>query len=373
MLHDRQGGRRRLRACVRQDRGSSWGLVEGRPFPWTGAGLVGAASLLGVAMVASCGFHTGDDSSATGTPTTPADTPVESPTMDTCEAWLKDSSGLQVPEEACEGDWDTFRAELQALGGGVFPVGDGRYFLVYFPTGWAPETGKMVVALHGTGGCAEWMLNWWYQATTGVRTYALAALQYYDRSTGEYDDDATIYANLQSMMAQLRGHCPLETTHVFYHGFSRGSAQSFPVAVRDRAGEKIFSAFIADSGTAGLDYDTLADAPDDALTGSRFWMWCGENNCSSVPPYSSTMCERMSEDMVPYVEGHGGTVDALVQDPLGCHGVFNDCTIGEEISCPDTDCSGEHDPNCNCYDCTNRKADNLGTSLETLFAYIDSF
>ncbi len=32
-----------------------------------------------------------------------------------------------------------------------------------------------------------------------------------------------------SPVSQIRAHCPLEHTDIFYHGFSRGSAQSFPV------------------------------------------------------------------------------------------------------------------------------------------------
>ncbi len=344
-----------------------WGGLE--PVAWWDSCIpAGLCIALGVVLGVGCQPGDDDDGDTTSTPSSMA-----TPTMTTCWDWLDSSAGLDVPDEACEGDWDFFREELANRHGGTFPVGDGRYYLVYFPESWTPDIGKLVVAIHGTGGCAEWMVNWWYQATNGIKDYAVVALQYYGGSGDDYDPDDVIYANIQAAMEQVRAHCPLETTHVFYHGFSRGSAQAFPIAVRDRGGDKLFSAFIADSGTSSLDYDTLASASDNALTGSRFWMWCGQHNCSSVTPYSSTMCERMEEDMVPYVEGHGGTVDALVKDPSGCHGIFNKCTIGDEFACPDTDCGGDHDPNCNCYDCSNRKADDLGDSLEALFAYIDGF
>ncbi len=100
-------------------------------------------------------------------------------------------------------------------------------------------------------------------------------------------------------------------------------------------------------------------------------MWCGAYDCSTVDP-TTTTCDRMESVMAPFVDQHGGHVDALVSDAAGCHGVFNECTHGE-LQCPDLDCDGDDDPDCNCYDCHNRTAENIGTSLHTLFDYIDSF
>ncbi len=298
--------------------------------------------------------------------------PAQPPTMDTCKQWIEDAAGAQdLPAPECAGDWAFFRDLLETEGGATFPVGDGRYFLLWFPEGWGAGDDTLVVSLHGTGGCAEWMMNWWYQtAGESGRGYAIAALQYYTRSSETYDDDEVIYQNLQDMIARIRSHCPLETVDIVYHGFSRGSAQSFPIAVRDRAADQIFAAFIADSGTSSLSYDTLETAADDALTGARFWMWCGAFDCSTVEP-TTTTCDRMETTMAPYVTGHGGTVDAIVSDPDGCHGIFNECSHGT-LQCPDLDCEDDGGPSCNCYDCNNRTADNLGDSLPLLFDYIDA-
>jgi len=279
--------------------------------------------------------------------------PAAEPTMEECHQWLASSEELTVPI-ACP-DWSFFRDELFERGGGVFPVGDNRYYLALFPDDWETVTDrKVIVSLHGTGGCAEWMLNHWYQTSWPAHSWVLVALQYYDPRTNEYDDDEIIYQNLGAVLDELQAHCPIAGSDVFYHGFSRGSAQSFPVAIRDRAGRQAFAAFIADSGCAGLDHPTLRNAPADALDGARFWMWCGENDISTVDPGRMT-CEVMEEDMRPYVESHGGQVDALIREEGAGHGMFEGC-----VTDPDPDC-------------TPRTADNLGPSLPLLFEYIESF
>ena len=83
-------------------------------------------------------------------------------------------------------------------------------------------------------------------------------------------------------------------------------------------------------------------------------MWCGENDISTVDPGRMT-CEVMEEDMRPYVESHGGQVDALIREEGAGHGMFEGC-----VTDPDPDC-------------TPRTADNLGPSLPLLFEYIESF
>jgi beta-lactamase superfamily II metal-dependent hydrolase len=286
-------------------------------------------------------------------PTTALPDLQEEPTLEECRQWLASSEELAVPI-ACP-DWSFFREELFKRGGGVFPVGDNRYYLALFPDDWETLTDrKIIVSLHGTGGCAEWMLNQWYQTSSLDHSWALVTLQYYDQESRQYDNDEIIYQNLQAVLDGLHTHCPIAGSDLFYHGFSRGSAQSFPVAIRDRAGRRAFSAFIADSGCSGLDYPTLRNQPADALAGARFWMWCGENDVSTVDSNRMT-CDVMEENMRPYVQDHGGQVDALIREDGGGHGMFNDCA--------------ENDPE----DCGNRTAGNLGPSLPLLFEYIESF
>jgi len=234
-------------------------------------------------------------------------------------------------------------------------VGEERYYLVYFPAGWETDPGqKVIVTLHGTGGCAEWMVNHWYQASSPDHAWALVALQYYDRESQQYDDDTVLYENLKTVFRDLTAHCPVGESSFFYHGFSRGSAQSFPLAIRDRAEAQIFSAFIADSGCAGLNYPTLREAPEDALAGARFWLWCGQNDVSTVDASRMT-CDGMEEDMVPYVEVHGGVVDGFVREEGVAHGMFNGC------------------PEDGSDDCHMRTSDDPGPSLPLLFEYLESF
>jgi len=289
--------------------------------------------------------------SATAAPETQV--PNAEPTMEECRQWLASSEGLTVPI-ACP-DWSFFRDELFERGGGVFPVGDNRYYLVRFPDDWDTVADrKVVISLHGTGGCAEWMLNRWYQASSSGHSWALVALQYYDSEGEQYDGDEIIYQNLEAVLDDLQAHCPIAGSDVFYHGFSRGSANSYPVAIHDRAGRRAFSAFIADSGCSVLFHPTLRDQPADALAGARFWMWCGENDVSTVD-HSRMTCDIMEEDMRPYIEDHGGQVDALVREEGAGHGMFSGCV-------------DENDSHC-----TPHTAENLGPSLPMLFDYIESF
>ncbi len=282
------------------------------------------------------------------------------PTMAECRQWITSSATLSVPI-ACP-DWMPFRLGLLQRGGGAFtvgPAGNERYYLVWFPDDWENVADrKIVISLHGTGGCAEWMLNHWY-TTSLTHSWGLVALQYYDPRTRLHDDDEAIYQNLEAVVGDLRAHCPITGSDIFYHGFSMGSANSFPVAVRDRAAaDHLFAAFIADSGCAGLNHPTLKNAPDDALTGARFWMWCGENDISTISPTRMT-CAVMRDDMIPYVEGHGGQVDALVEEEGTSHGMFEGCEEDPDYH-PDTECHP-------------RTADNLGPSLPILFEYIERF
>jgi hypothetical protein len=122
-----------------------------------------------------------------------------------------------------------------------------------------------------------------------------------------------------------------------------GSARTFEIAMLDRANEgmKTFSAFISDSGTGfaetgGQIPAYLRDAPPDAYSGARFWLYCGERD------HRGQTCRDM-ERIKPLIINHGGTVDALYRNPTGGHGIF-----------------------------TTGRPGNPGPALTALFDYIDT-
>lgn len=263
-------------------------------------------------------------------PTAPptAAAPAESgtaPTMASCRAWLREQHSLDYPDHGCQEHADVLNS-VAGTGGGVIPLQDSKFFITWFPDDWERLTDKtLIVTLHGSGGCAERVYQWWSRPAA-ERNYALVALQYaHADATAEegyaFDDAEQIYDNLRTVFADLQAHCPLDDTTVVYHGFSRGSARSFEIALLDRAadGMGVFAAFISDSGTGfaetGSEVPTyLQTAAADAYSGARFWLYCGGED------HDGQTCEDMKR-MGPLLEEHGATVTTYRYAPGG-HGIF---------------------------------------------------
>jgi len=93
-----------------------------------------------------------------------------------------------------------------------------------------------------------------------------------------FDDAQVIYANLTTAYEQLQTHCPIADAAVALHGFSRGSALNYQLALMDRgaSGRQAFSSFVCDSGgpgpigSAGIMPGYLEGAPPDAYAGAHF-------------------------------------------------------------------------------------------------------
>ncbi len=109
---------------------------------------------------------------------------------------------------------------------------------------------------------------------------------------------------------------------ILYHGFSRGSALSFQIALMDRGndGMGFFSSFISDSGggfaeTGGEIPGYIQNAPADAYQGAHFWLYCGGKD------HNGRTCQDMDrmEKIIPTLSG---TVDELYKYDPGGHGIF---------------------------------------------------
>jgi predicted esterase len=262
-----------------------------------------------------------------------------------CNAWIESNHSLKYSNHGCQKSPDILKA-IKGYGGGVIPIGANRFFIICFPDGWEKLSDrKLVVTLHGSGGCAESLFQFWYKLSAR-RKYAIAALQYAEEdSTGtlHYDDSLQIYKNLRAMLGELQTHCPLQDVPIVLHGFSRGSARTFELALLDRAdgGLKAFSTFVSDSGTVfaenqGRLSPALQNAPADAYNGARFWLYCGGKD------HNGQTCNGM-ERMKQFVLAHGGAVDDFHKNPTGGHGIF-----------------------------TTGNPRNPGQSLTALFDYIDA-
>ncbi len=253
----------------------------------------------------------------------------EAPTLETCTAWLRENQvqpSVTFANHSCEepGQLAALDTALQA-GAGVIPLGEERFFIAWFPPNWDELTDrKIIFSLHGSGGCAERLSDWWLRASTG-RGYAIVALQYAEiGADGEavFDDSETVYANLTTAYETLRTHCPLDDTVAVLHGFSRGSEEIYHQAMLDYGedGQHLFSAFIADSGagfvmSGGREPAFIHDGGPDLFGGAHFWLYCGGFD------HEGRTCEGM-ERMQPLLEQHGAVVDELYTYPQGGHGIL---------------------------------------------------
>ncbi len=269
----------------------------------------------------------------TQTPT--EDTPVpesgESPSMETCQAWIRENHSLDYVNHGCAEHADILQS-VEGMGGGVIPVGDERFFIVWFPEGWAQSSDREIIfTLHGNNACTEQNFQWWQGMAEG-QNFAVVALQYAEEDLTDedpneehlFDEGAVVYANLTTAYDELQAHCPLQGVPAIYYGFSRGSALSYHLALLDRSpeGRGLFSAYIADSGGTGPagTGDTppgyMQDASPVAYDGAHFWLYCG------MKDFDGVRCDDM-EKASALIQRHGGVVDEFHVSTTGGHGIFN--------------------------------------------------
>lgn len=215
------------------------------------------------------------------------------------------------------------RRALYDAGGGIRAI-NNRYYGAYFPAAFgASGQSRVLVALHGTGGSpeAEWVIDW--GAELQARGWGFLGLKYVDDSTGVHDNDATIYANIKAMIDEARAACAFGSPSLFLVGFSRGSAEAFPVAYHDLKDRRLFTAIGNNSGSWVLNAPLPATleavrADASAFAGGRFWMYCGEQDRVLGFP----MCDGM-EAAKSFVQARAGSVLELYRDPAGAHGGLN--------------------------------------------------
>jgi hypothetical protein len=242
----------------------------------------------------------------------------------TYREWIQGNHSLDYPNHGCE-DYADILTSVQNSGGGVIPLANDRFFMTWFPENWDTLPDKrLIVTLHGNGGCAEKLFQFW-QKPAMRQNYAIAALQYAaEDASGNFvfDDSVRIYEHLRVMLDTLNTHFSLEDVPIILHGFSRGSARTFELAMLDRAddGMQAFSAFISDSGTvfpenAGQLSALLQQADPDTYRGAHFWLYCGGQD------HGGQTCRGMNK-IQQFVLAHAGVLDDFYQHPTGGHGIF---------------------------------------------------
>jgi len=215
---------------------------------------------------------------------------------------------------------------LKQAGGKKVSLEDGTFFLQWFPDNWNKiKTKHIVITLHGSGGHAERMFNFWYR-NRKYHNFAIIALQYAksdEKGNMKFQNSYEIYKNLRHIIEYLRKSGFYKKGIVLIlHGFSRGSARIFELAALDRAndGMHVFSSFIADSGSSlAENYGRLSPflnkLSTNAYSGARFWLYTGTGDHRGR---TSVGMQKMKE----FIEQHSGKVDELFLYDTNSHGIF---------------------------------------------------
>jgi hypothetical protein len=277
--------------------------------------LLPAAMLFGIA---ACG---GSSPTAPTPTTTSAPATTTTPTaLATCAAWSATQRAAGVP--AGRGDVQSQREALYSAGGGVKAVSN-RYYAMWFPANWPSSSiRRVMIGIHGTGGApeTEWSVDW--KNLVAARGWAYIGLKYVDDTSGVHDDDATIYANIKSMIDDVRRSCDYGSPSMYLVGFSRGSAESFPITYRDLKDRRLFTATGNNSGSwpptgpmVPINEQIQASGETTAYNGARFWMYCGALDLVQ----GWQMCDGMRNART-WITTYGGHVERLFEDPAGGHG-----------------------------------------------------
>ena len=201
-----------------------------------------------------------------------------------------------------------------AQGARTLPSPDGRTFFVL----WLPKGATtVIVTLHGSSSYAYDEFFLWHPYAKR-RGHGILAVQWW---LGSGPDDYLTPKQVYALVAPILKRHGFKKGRVLFHGFSRGSANTYAVTFLDRSsGNRFFGMTIANSGSWEDDYPpnrAIAQKGAAALAGTRWFLWC-----SRLDPQPKTGCPAMRRTREK-IRRHGGEVLQLLEDPSGDHGGFH--------------------------------------------------
>jgi hypothetical protein len=201
---------------------------------------------------------------------------------------------------------------------------DGKSFYVWWlPQGTSPENPPpMIVTIHGHGSWAFDEFYLWHQAAQ-ERGYGILAIQWWLGQGEKFQDYLTpqeIYRVIDEVLT--REHVKPGTA--LFHGFSRGSANSYAVAAMDRqTGKDYFSLIVANAGKLSLDFPPNRDIEqgrfgEAPLQGTHWVTFAGGRD--EHPERSGISGMREAAE---WIRKYGGVVDLAIEDENAGHGGFH--------------------------------------------------
>lgn len=197
---------------------------------------------------------------------------------------------------------------------------DNKAFSIW----WQPSTtmpAGVIVTLHGHDSFATDEFYLW-QPYAQTRGYAILALQWWF-GVGETMSDYYLPQQMYPIVAALLKEKGVKAGTVLFHGYSRGSANSYGMAALDTAsGNRYFNMVLSNAGAAAADFppnQQIVAGADGAqpFNGIQWVMYCGELD----PDPTINGCPAMTASK-DWVIKYGATFKLLIDDPAGNHGGF---------------------------------------------------
>ncbi len=162
----------------------------------------------------------------------------------------------------------------------------------------------------------------WHKAAK-EHGYGILAIQWWlgkGERFQDYLNPREIYNDIDETLKRLHA----KPGSVLFHGFSRGSANSYAVAALDRqSGNDYFALVVANAGKPGLDFPPNVDIEKgkfgtDPLKGTHWVTFAGGKD--KHPDRDGIEGMRAAAE---WIKKYGGMVDKIIEDPESDHGGFH--------------------------------------------------
>ncbi len=200
-------------------------------------------------------------------------------------------------------------------------VGKSCYVL-WTPEGFDQAPLRPIIAtLHGH---ASWALDEFFlwQPYAEERGFGIVALQWWFGG-GDAMSDYYLPQAMYPIFEEVLLNQGITPGTVLFHGFSRGSANSYAMTALDRRGNQFFGLTISNAGGMAKDFPPNGDIINGnfgatPFGGAHWVMYCGEKD--PTPDRAGCAGMQAARDLVT---SYGATVDLFIDDPTGDHGGFH--------------------------------------------------
>lgn len=202
----------------------------------------------------------------------------------------------------------------------ITSTSDNKAFTVWWQPNGGTPTG-VIVTLHGHGSYATDEFYLW-QPYAQVRGYAILALQWWFGG-GETSADYYLPQEMYPLLAGVLKAKGVKPGTVLFHGYSRGSANSYGVVAQDTfSGNRFIHLALSNAGGAASDFPPNQQIASGVWGASPFSGIQWVMYCSKLDPDPSINgCPAMTAAK-DWVSRYGATFKLLIEDPAGGHGGF---------------------------------------------------